>query len=500
MPLGSLLGAILLGGCASLLNKGKQDLSITSDPPGADVYVNGAPAGTTPFTYTYDRADGDRVALELRMEGSQSVSTELRPVRSNGVLLADALLLGIPYIADSKSNALYAFPVPTMKVNLYKTLPADRQELELPIATLENGLPPNAKLGRSSGRVLAADSKEISDLRYPETATSALVQGMAHTYMDAMAVRLGTQKGNEAMQRAKVMLRPKLKGLDMQLTEVRNLVYGTVHMDMDWCFYSGIDADSLLFTVNKGTDRPVNGVSARNALSDTFKDASRRLLDEDSLYDRLAAVHAAGLVRSKGDVIKLGTSVPVSFTDRNNMLPALMKGVVTVEMKDGHGSGFLITNDGYIITNAHVVGTSATAKVRFEQGSSLDGQVVKVNRDFDVALIKVAGNDLPALPLGNDRDLQVGNELYAIGTPLDKLLGQTVTRGILSGKREVDGRRYLQTDVSINPGNSGGPLINADGQVVGVTTLKIKAAGVEGIGFGVPITTALDMLNIEFGQ
>src|SRR5690606_8256824 len=139
-----------------------------------------------------------------------------------------------------------------------------------------------------------------------------------------------------------------------------------------------------------------------------------------------------------------------------------------VEVKDGHGSGFLITTDGYIMTNAHVVGTSATAKIRFEQGFTLEGQVVKVNPDFDVALIKVAGNDLPALSMGDDEALQLGEELFAIGTPLDEQLGQSVTRGIMSGKREIEGRKFIQTDVSINPGNSGGPLIDAEGKVVGV--------------------------------
>ena len=124
--------------------------------------------------------------------------------------------------------------------------------------------------------------------------------------------------------------------------------------------------------------------------------------------------------------------------------------------------------------------------------------MVKVNKDFDVALVKVAGNDLPALSIGDDEAVQLGEELFAIGTPLDEQLGQSVTRGIMSGRREIEGRKYLQTDVSINPGNSGGPLIDGDGKVVGIATMKVKATGVEGIGFGVPISTALEMLNIEF--
>src|SRR5204862_5468041 len=124
--------------------------------------------------------------------------------------------------------------------------------------------------------------------------------------------------------------------------------------------------------------------------------------------------------------------------------------------------------------------------------------VVKVNRDMDLALLKVQASDLPALTIGNDKQLQLGEEIFAIGTPLDISLGQSVSRGILSGTREIEGRSYLQTDVSINPGNSGGPLIDETGAVVGVTTLKISGRGLEGLGFGVPISVAIEMLNITF--
>ncbi len=206
----------------------------------------------------------------------------------------------------------------------------------------------------------------------------------------------------------------------MQLEESSHRAYGAVHVEVDRRFFSGIDKDSLLFTISKGTDWPVYAASKRDVLTDALQDPARQLLDEDGLYDRIAAVQAAGLLRSKGSDVKLKMPAPVSFPDRRSMIPALVKAVVTVEMKNGHGSGFLITNDGYIMTNAHVVGTDATVKVRFDQGFTLDGQVVKVNRDFDVALLKVAGNDLPALALGQDSALVLGEEIFAIGTPLDE--------------------------------------------------------------------------------
>lgn len=489
---------LLLSGCASMLNKGNQSLLINSTPDGATVYENGAEVGTTPYTYTYDKPKGGDVSLELRKQGLQPVTFSVRPDKKNGILLADAMLLGIPYIVDGKSNALYAFPKGEMQVNMYKMPPTGMQQLDLPVTVLENSLGSGAKLGKVGSHLLTIDSKELGDLRYPQTATSAILRGMDGSFLAARNVRLGTPKGDEDAQRAKVVLRPLLKSLDMQLEEKNHKAYGTVHMQMDWRFFSGIDKDSLLFTVSKATDWPVYGASKRDVLTDALQDAARRLMDDEELNERVAAVHKAGLVRSKGDNLKLPAPVTVMFPDRRSMIPALVKGVVTVEMKDGHGSGFLITNDGYIITNAHVVGNDAMVRIRFEQGFTLDGQVVKVNRDFDVALVKVAGNDLPALAIGDDESMQLGEELFAIGTPLDEKLGQSVSRGIMSGKREIDGRKYIQTDVSINPGNSGGPLIDSDGKVVGIATMKVKATGVEGIGFGVPISSALRMLNIEF--
>ncbi|MGV9012410.1 MAG: trypsin-like peptidase domain-containing protein [Flavobacteriales bacterium] len=488
----------LFSGCASLLNSGKQSLQVESTPSGATVYENGAEVGTTPYTYTYDKPSGDKVSLELRKEGMDPVAFELRPTVKNSVMLVDALLLGIPYIVDGSSNKLYSFPVQGMRKNLYKAVAKDRQQFDLPVTVLENSLGSKAKVGVLGAHPLTVDSKELGDLRYPESATAAILRGMNNTNVSAHSVRLGTQKGDEDAQRAKLVLRPLLKKVDMQLTESDSRAYGNVHLEFDWRFYSGIDKDSVLFTISKATDWPVYGARPRDVFTDALQDAARQLLDEEGLYDRISAVYSSGLVRSKGENLKLATPSPIVFADRRSMIPSLVKGVVTVEVKDGHGSGFLITRDGYILTNAHVVGNEALVKVRFEQGFTLDGQVVKVNKDFDVALVKVAGNDLPALSTGDDEAVQLGEELFAIGTPLDEQLGQSVTRGIMSGRREIEGRKYLQTDVSINPGNSGGPLIDGDGKVVGIATMKVKATGVEGIGFGVPISTALEMLNIEF--
>lgn len=495
------LCALLLPGCASMMNSGKQSLTINSNPQGALVYENGAEVGTTPYKYTYDKPEGGAVNLELRKEGHEHRVFEITPQQKSGVLLLDALLLNIPYyLGDSKSTAIYAFPQEEFSVNLYKDLPAEQQHKDLPIVTLENRIPAGTGFGSIGSRRLNNESRELDDLDYPDQLTSSFGQGLRNTWIEPHSVRLATQKGDEEVRAAKMYLRPVIKGVDMKLTEVDNRVFGTVDLDMEWKFMSGVVKDSVLFTFAKRTTYPVFAESARDVLSLAAKDAARQLVDEAGLAERMGRSYDAGLVSSKGSIVQLRTPKPIPFNGRKEMLSALVKGVVTVETSDGHGSGFLVTNDGYLLTNAHVVEDDATVKVKFQQGFTLDGTVVKVNKDFDIALIKTPGSDLPALSIGDDAGLQLGEEIFAIGTPLDEKLGQTVTRGIMSGRREFEGRSFLQTDVSINPGNSGGPLIDETGKVVGVATLKVSGTGVQGIGFGVPMSKAIEMLNLEFNK
>jgi len=162
--------------------------------------------------------------------------------------------------------------------------------------------------------------------------------------------------------------------------------------------------------------------------------------------------------------------------------------------QQGVGSGFVMSREGYILTNSHVVEDADQIKVKLAGGKELDGRIVGRDPKTDLALIKVeGGSDLHPLPLGNSDDLKVGNWVVAVGSPFG--LEQTVTAGIVSAKGRVIGSgpydNFIQTDASINPGNSGGPLINMQGEVVGINT-AIIASG-QGIGFAIPINMAKEI-------
>jgi len=157
----------------------------------------------------------------------------------------------------------------------------------------------------------------------------------------------------------------------------------------------------------------------------------------------------------------------------------------------GLGSGFIIDKAGYIVTNNHVVDGADSIKVILKDETEYNAEVIGRDPVTDIALIKIeAKHDLPSVPLGSSDNLKVGEWVTAIGSPFG--LQYTVTAGIVSAKGRVIGSGpyddFIQTDASINPGNSGGPLINMQGQVVGINTMII--AGGQGIGFAIPIDLA----------
>lgn len=160
------------------------------------------------------------------------------------------------------------------------------------------------------------------------------------------------------------------------------------------------------------------------------------------------------------------------------------------------GSGFLVDKDGYIVTNNHVVENADEIKVRLKNGTDFNARIIGRDPKTDLALIKIEHDqNLPFLSIGDSEKLKVGQWVVAIGSPFG--LEQTVTAGIVSAKGRVIGSGpyddFIQTDASINPGNSGGPLLNMDGEVVGINTAIIS--GGQGIGFAIPANLAKGIIS-----
>jgi S1-C subfamily serine protease len=175
----------------------------------------------------------------------------------------------------------------------------------------------------------------------------------------------------------------------------------------------------------------------------------------------------------------------------------------------GVGSGVILTGNGYILTNRHVVEGSRTLTVTLVDGRELPASIVRISDTTDLALIKVDATGLPAATIGDSNGIQVGQTAIAIGSPLGTFT-ETVTRGVVSGlDREITVtdestrqqrtlKGLIQTDAAINPGNSGGPLLDAAGRVIGLNTAVATSA--EGLGFAIPIAAASDLIGLATGS
>ncbi len=170
--------------------------------------------------------------------------------------------------------------------------------------------------------------------------------------------------------------------------------------------------------------------------------------------------------------------------------------------QEGQGSGFILDSSGHVLTNYHVIENARQVEVTLHNRKKYSATVVGTDRSHDLAIIQIKAPDLTPMTLGDSRNLQVGQKVYAIGNPFG--LSGTLTSGIVSSIRSVQEpngvniEEAIQTDAAINPGNSGGPLLNSHGEVIGINTMIAGNPGVDqsaGIGFAIPINTAKAVLN-----
>ena len=242
-----------------------------------------------------------------------------------------------------------------------------------------------------------------------------------------------------------------------------------------------------------GTRGTSNGNNTTNRISASDY-APAEFLNSSTDNDSETLSAAEAIEKVKPAVVTISTKTIVSS---NNIFSS------GEEEQEGIGSGFIINEEGYILTNYHVVEGSTEVKALLSTGEEVDATVVNYDEDKDIAMVKLAeGTTVPGVAeLGNSDAVYAGEEVIAIGTPLSKEFSATSTKGIVSAVNrgvETDTgttMNLIQTDAAINPGNSGGPLINTKGQVIGINSMKIVVTEVEGIGFAIPINEAADRIE-----
>jgi S1-C subfamily serine protease len=236
-------------------------------------------------------------------------------------------------------------------------------------------------------------------------------------------------------------------------------------------------------TYKSGTFRTINSPAAKVEITEA---ASNNPLDADE-QNNISVYH-----KNIGSVVNV-TSKTVAFDFFYGLVP-----------QEGQGSGFIIDKQGHVLTNYHVIAEAVSnrgqVEVTLHNRKKYRATIVGTDRSHDLAVVQIKAPDLTPMVLGESKNLQVGQKVYAIGNPFG--LAGTLTSGIVSSIRSVQEpnginiNEAIQTDAAINPGNSGGPLLNSHGEVIGINTMIASSVGQNaGIGFAIPINTAKAVLN-----
>lgn len=268
---------------------------------------------------------------------------------------------------------------------------------------------------------------------------------------------------------------------------------GAATMSIEWQIYSPLERRVLATAKTQAAyETRENRLGVSHILNGAFRENVRLLLNTPEFRGVVLGGPTAGGPAPSLEPIRLNT-----LASRPRPIPDTVKSVVSVFASTGMGSGFLVSADGYLMTNQHVVGESKYVKVKWADGAETVGEVLRVDRARDVALIKTDPAGRRPLALRPNK-VTLGEPVFAIGTPLDAKFQGSVTKGIVSATRTYDGLSYIQSDVVINNGNSGGPLIDGNGSVIGITVAGMEISGAPvGINLFIPIDDALKALALR---
>lgn len=285
--------------------------------------------------------------------------------------------------------------------------------------------------------------------------------------------------------------------------DLRTFTQNATYLKVEWKVFDNLARQVVYQTTTEGVEDSFkksarfNGAAVSASLA--FRQATENLLAQHEFVDLLTASTMLDTgYQDQGEKledIKIGYGSPsTSFVQKTGEIE---KAAVTIRTAGGHGSGFLISSPGYVLTNQHVVGQHREVIV-IQGGQERRAAVVRSHPGRDVALLKLKRHNGAKPLLIDAKQVSLGEEIYVVGTPLDETLDFSITRGIISARRMLDKRSFYQTDAAVNPGNSGGPVFNSSGNVIGITVagLFTRDGGSKNINYVIPIVDALEALKI----
>ena len=275
---------------------------------------------------------------------------------------------------------------------------------------------------------------------------------------------------------------------------------GETYIKVEWTIFSNLLQREVLKTTTEGYFKLIQPKREGIALTfqNAFANAAENLTSSGEFIDIALRKNTGETEEAVGTKILISNIIPKQNLAANN-LGQILPAVVTIRVGFGHGSGFVIAENGLILTNAHVVKSAKSVGIILSNGVEIEGEVLRKHDRRDVALIKVPIRVPSVLAIRQDAVSPL-EKIYVVGTPAKVDLKSTITTGIVSALRydEQTGLDFIQADAAISGGNSGGPLLDEGGNVIGISVLKIITQSSEGLNLFIPIVSALEALNLAY--
>lgn len=511
------LSIFLFSGCVSIFCSSKQNVTVNTATPGADIYYNGNKVGTGTAII---KAPKKNAVTEISVK-KPGYFTKQHAIALNSK--SPVRFSNIPWIPTFYGIFVYTAQAYSVKAGRYSKMVTIPEMVAAPIARKENEKflylnKTSLKLSENDTLLLmyANEKKYKANKTYSTTKFDKKVDNENTIFTNELEKTLkkynfidttktifpnytNTLYLNASVTRLKIH---KIDAVNSRAASINQ-----VEVEMDWDILDYFETKLKTFKIKTKSDlyRSETFSAYTNQNSADSSDAIlKRLINnalEYSLIDLMNQPDFKALIQEnnvKEDVSKtiVLDKPQVASTSFNK----LIKSGITIKTKEGHGSGFIISEDGYIVTNYHVVANQTeNLEVILLDGTKYKAQFIRRALKSDLALIKVDANNLIPFKMSQStEEVDIGSDVAAIGTPRTIELGQSVSKGSISGIRKANGISYIQADMNINAGNSGGAVLNSNGEVIGVVTSKLMGFSVEGIAFLTPINLVFSNLNIKY--
>ncbi|WKN42875.1 S1C family serine protease [Tunicatimonas pelagia] len=526
-----ILATIFCTGCATILGGGSQEVTIRTNAPDAEVYIDNEHVGTGETVTAKVKKDLEAKQIRIDREGYKSeyrvhYQEKKSPLKLLSWATAGALIAA-PMSAGSSLAiyGLFGLFIPIYdsgprsfdyhrdagEVITYDSQIASRQENQkyVFLSSTSFNIEENDLIIESyndkqykKGRAPKLTSRDNNKISIENTIFNDALNSVLLTYGFIDTTRKILKKKTNTLYISANVTGLKFKQISKPYSafsgSARFLVSET---SIDWTisdvyqqpkFQSSNTASSGEFALTTGYSSDSDLGVATISINDAVKSSFLKLM---------ANPKAQALLQiEEEEIVEMEEMTIFSASRAVNSLTAARETTVTIINKDGHGSGCVIGKNGEIITNYHVVAGASDLTVRLNNGEEYPADVVRYSEFGDLALLKIRKTFNTAFKLPTKKNYSIGEEVYAIGTPTSVDLGQTLSKGIISSERTQEDQEWIQTDVSINPGNSGGALVNTKGELVGVVNSKLMGRGIEGISFCIPAKSVSELLSIKYGS